>query len=63
LADVISLKAAVRKSVDTTFHIYRFYVWVVCKGEGGERENVHARVWSEVSSQKEFPEFDHLLEL
>jgi hypothetical protein len=38
-----------------------FYVWVVWKGEGGEREDVHVRIGNEASRKKEFPEFDHLL--
>ena len=38
-----------------------FYVWVVWKGEGGEREDVHVRIGSEASRRKEFSEFDHLL--
>jgi hypothetical protein len=38
-----------------------FYVWVVWKGEGGEREDVHVRIGDEASRRKEFPEFDHLL--
>jgi hypothetical protein len=38
-----------------------FYVWAVWKGEGGERDDVHARIGDEASRRKEFPEFDHLL--
>ena len=38
-----------------------FYVWVVWKGEGGKREDVHVRIGNEASRRKEFPEFDHLL--
>jgi hypothetical protein len=37
-----------------------FYVWVTWKGEDGEREDVHSSVQNE-PTQKEFPEFDHLL--
>jgi hypothetical protein len=37
-----------------------FYVWVVWKGEEGEREDVHVRIGNN-SSRTEFPEFDHLL--
>jgi hypothetical protein len=38
-----------------------FYVWVVWKGEGGEREDVHVRIGNEASRRKHFPEFDQLL--
>jgi hypothetical protein len=36
-------------------------VWVVWKGENGEREDVHAKVEEEEFERTEFPEFDHLL--
>jgi hypothetical protein len=38
-----------------------FYVWIVWKGEEGEREDVHVRIGNEASRRTEFPEFDHLL--
>jgi hypothetical protein len=38
-----------------------FYVWVVWKGEGGEREDVHVRIGNEASRRTDFPELDHLL--
>jgi hypothetical protein len=38
-----------------------FYVWVVWKGEEGEREDVHVAVGNEASRRSESPEFDHLL--
>jgi hypothetical protein len=38
-----------------------FYVWVVWKGEVGEREDVHVRIGHDASRRTEFPEFDHLL--
>ena len=38
-----------------------FYVWVVWKGEEGEREDVHVRIGNDASRRTEFPEFDHLL--
>ena len=38
-----------------------FYVWVVWKGEGGEREDVHVRIGNEASRRADFPELDHLL--
>ena len=38
-----------------------FYVWVVWRGEDGEREDVHVPIGNDPAQQKEFPEFDHLL--
>jgi hypothetical protein len=38
-----------------------FYVWVVWKGEDGEREDVHVGIGNDASQRREFPEFDHLL--
>jgi hypothetical protein len=38
-----------------------FYVWVVWKGEDGEREDVHVRVGRDPARRTEFPELDHLL--
>ena len=38
-----------------------FYVWVVWRGEEGERDDVHVRIGNEASRRREFPEFDHLL--
>jgi hypothetical protein len=38
-----------------------FYVWVVWKGEEGEREDVHVRIGNDALRRTEFPEFDHLL--
>jgi hypothetical protein len=38
-----------------------FYVWVVWKGEEGEREDIHVHIGNHASRRKEFPEFDHLL--
>ena len=38
-----------------------FYVWVVWKGEDGEREDVHVGIGSDPAQRKEFPELDHLL--
>ncbi|MBV8375716.1 MAG: hypothetical protein JO279_01805 [Verrucomicrobia bacterium] len=38
-----------------------FYVWVVWKGEDGEREDVHVGIGNDPTQRKEFPEFDHLL--
>jgi hypothetical protein len=38
-----------------------FYVWIVWKGEEGEREDVHVRIGNEASRRTVFPEFHHLL--
>jgi hypothetical protein len=38
-----------------------FYVWVVWKGEDGEREDVHVRVGRDPAKRTEFPELDYLL--
>jgi hypothetical protein len=38
-----------------------FYVWVVWKGEDGEREDVHVGIGNDPAQRKEFPELDHLL--
>jgi len=38
-----------------------FYVWVVWKGEDGEREDVHVGIGNDVAQRTEFAEFDHLL--
>jgi hypothetical protein len=38
-----------------------FYVWVVWKGEDGERADVHVEVGNDPARRKEFPEIDHLL--
>jgi hypothetical protein len=38
-----------------------FYVWVVWKGEDGEREDVHVGIGNDPAPRKEFPELDHLL--
>jgi hypothetical protein len=38
-----------------------FFVWVVWKGENGERADVYAKIVEEELERKEFPEFDHLL--
>jgi hypothetical protein len=38
-----------------------FLVWVVWKGENGEREDVRMKIEEEELDRTEFPEFDHLL--
>ena len=38
-----------------------FYVWVVWKGEDGEREDVHVGIGNHPAQRKEFPELDHLI--
>jgi hypothetical protein len=38
-----------------------YYVWVVWKGEDGEREDVHVKVGHDPARRTEFPELDHLL--
>ena len=38
-----------------------FYVWVVWKGEDGEREDVNVGIGNDPVQRKEFPELDHLL--
>jgi hypothetical protein len=38
-----------------------FFVWVVWKGENGEREDVHVKIEEENLERTRFPELDHLL--
>jgi len=38
-----------------------YYVWVVWKGEDGEREDVHVRIGNDPAQSRKFPELDHLL--
>jgi hypothetical protein len=38
-----------------------FYVWVVWKGEDGEREDAHVGIGNHPAQRKEFPELDHLI--
>ena len=53
--------AKIRSLTIVAYWEQEFYVWVVWRGEEGEREDVHVGIGNDPAQRKEFPEFDHLL--